>query len=109
MTWVAVIGFCAFVAIVFLLVEASRRLLEIHVDHGRVVKLEGRGPAEFVADFKDVLARNCASGTIIVRLEAGRAVVHVSGAIDENTAQQLRNVVGRFPTARLKAGRRVRR
>ena len=109
MTWVAVIGLCAFVVIVFLLVEASRRLLEIHADHGRVVKIEGRAPAELVGDFKDVLARSRASGTIIVRLEAGRAVVQVRGAIDENTAQQLRNVVGRFPTARLKAGRRVGR
>jgi hypothetical protein len=109
MTWIAVAGLLAFVYGVIAAVDASRRLLDIRVDHGRVVKLEGRAPGDLVHDVEDVLARSSASGRIVVQLEGNRAAVRVSGEIDEGTVQRLRNVVGRFPTARLRAARRVKR
>lgn len=109
MLWVALIGLVAFVFAVIAGVDASRRLLEIRVESGRVVKLEGRAPGDLVHDVEDVLTRSRASGTVIVRLEGDRAAVRVQGQFDEGTTQRLRNVVGRFPTARLRAARRVKR
>ncbi|HRI67639.1 MAG TPA: DUF3634 family protein [Polyangium sp.] len=109
MTWIAIGGFVVFVVLVVMAVDASRRLLDVHVDQGRVLKLEGRVPVELVHDVEDVLQRAKESGRVIVRLEGNRARVRVSGEIGEGTAQQLRNVVGRFPTARLRAARPVKR
>jgi hypothetical protein len=109
MTWLAIAGLLAFVYAVIAAVDASRRLLDVHVNQGVVKKLEGRAPGDLVHDVEDVLSRARATGRIVVQLEAHRAVVRVSGEIDEGTAQQLRNVVGRFPTARLRAARRVKR
>lgn len=109
MTWIAIAGLLAFVYAVITAVDASRRLLDIHVERGRILRLEGRAPGDLVHDVEDVLARSRATGHIVVKLEGDRAVVRVSGALDEGTVQQLRNVVGRFPTARLRAARRVKR
>jgi hypothetical protein len=109
MTWIAIAGLLAFIYGVIAAVDASRRLLDIHVDRGRVVKLEGRAPGDLVHDVEDVLARSKVSGRIVVQLEGDRAAVRISGEMDEGTVQQLRNVVGRFPTARLRAARRVKR
>jgi hypothetical protein len=109
MTWVAVIGLLAFLYAVIAAVDASRRLLEIHVESGRVTKLEGRAPGELVNDVEDVLLRSRASGTVIVQLEGSRAAVRVEGQIDEGTTQRLRNVVGRFPLQRLRTSPRVKR
>ena len=109
MTWIAIAGLVAFIYGVIVAVDASRRLLDIHVDRGRVVKLKGRAPGDLVHDVEDVLARSKVSGRIVVQLEGDRAAVRVSGEMDEGTVQQLRNVVGRFSTARLRAARRVKR
>jgi len=109
MTWIAIAGLLAFVYGVIAAVDASRRLLDIRVEHGRVVKLEGQAPGDLVHDVEDVVARSKSSGRIEVQLDGDRAAVRVSGEIDEGTAQRLRNVVGRFPAARLRAARRVKR
>lgn len=109
MVWVAVIGLLAFGYLVFVGVDASRRLLEVRVESGRVVKLRGRAPGDLVHDVEDVLTRSRATGTVVVRIEGNRAAVRVEGQIDEGTKQRLRNVVGRFPTARLRTARRVKR
>lgn len=92
-----------------LAVESTRRLLVLDATAGRVVRMRGRGPSDLVSDLEDVVARSRASGRIVLRLESGRVAVHASGSFDEGTKQQLRNVVGRFPVARLRTARRVTR
>jgi Protein of unknown function (DUF3634) len=109
MTWIAVIGLVAFVYGVIVAVDASRRVLEIQVERGRILKLEGKAPGELVNDVADVLERSQVTGRILVQFEGDRAAVRASGEVDEGTVQRLRNVVGRFPTARLRAGHRVKR
>lgn len=109
MTWIAIAGLLAFIYGVIAAVDASRRLLDIRVERGRVVRLEGRAPGDLVHDVEDVVKSSRVSGRIVVQLEGNRAAVRVSGEIDEGTAQRLRNVVGRFSTARLRAARRVKR
>lgn len=85
----------------------SRTLFVLRARAGRVVGLRGRAPGELVRDLEDVVASRRADGEIAVRIEGGAARVIVSGGIDEPTAQRARNVVGRFPLARLKAAPRL--
>jgi hypothetical protein len=87
---------------------ASRRLLLVSVEAGRVVRVRGRAPIELLTDIEDVLARARATGRLLVRLAGGRAEVRPDG-FDAVTVQRLRNVVGRFPVARLRTAPRVAR
>lgn len=87
---------------------ATRRLLVVDVKEGRVTGSGGRVPSEVYAEFIDVLSRAKATGRAEVRLKDGSAVVRTSGGIDAGVTQRLRNVIGRFPVARLRAGRPIR-
>lgn len=107
--WLGALGLVVFVVVVFVSVERTRRLLVVEAEGGRVARLSGRAPAELAADIEDVISRARATGTIVLRLEGGRVVVRAEKGIDETTAQRLRNVVGRFPVARLRTARRVDR
>ncbi|HVK65130.1 MAG TPA: DUF3634 family protein [Polyangium sp.] len=109
MAWLVALGLVAFVVVVIVSVERTRRLLVVEAQAGKVARLSGRAPAELAADIEDVLNRSRATGTIVLRLQGGRVVVRTEKGIDETTAQRLRNVVGRFPVARLRTARRVER
>ncbi len=109
MPWLAALGLVLFVLVVIVSVERTRRLFVVEARGGRIVRLSGRAPAELSSDIEDVLSRARATGTVVLRLEGGRVVVRAERGIDETTAQRLRNVVGRFPVARLRTARRVRR
>lgn len=97
-----------FVVVLFL-ARQTRVLLVIEVSGGRIVRMSGRGPAELCSDLEDVLARSMSTGKVVLFLEGGRATVRATGSMDEGTKQMLRNVVGRFPIARLRSARRVER
>lgn len=97
-----------FVVVLFL-ARQTRVLLVIEVSAGRILRLSGRAPAELCSDLEDVLSRSMATGKVVLFLEGGRATVRATGSMDEATKQRLRNVVGRFPVARLKSARRVER
>ncbi len=106
-----VVGVLLVLAAVGALVLAVRRALELFVleaRDGQLVTARGRSPAELLREIEDILDRARASGTIVVRLEAGHAAVRATG-LDEATTQRLRNVVGRFPTARLKTAPQIAR
>jgi hypothetical protein len=107
--WIVALGLVGFVVFVLVSAEATRRILVVDVEAGQIVKLEGRAPADLTSDVEDVLRRSGATGQVVLRLEASRIVVRSKGALDETTMQRLRNVVGRFPVARLRTARRVRR
>jgi len=107
--WIVALGLVAFVVYSLVSAGLSRRLLVLDVARGKVARLGGRAPAELVSDIEDILARSGSTGRIIVQLESSRAIVRAEGSFDEATKQRLRNVVGRFPVARLRAARRVKR
>ena len=66
--------------------------------------MRGKLPAEVMGEIEDVVKRaRLVTGTIIVRKEDGMITVRTRGIRDENAMQQLRNAVGRFPKARLRA------
>jgi len=92
------------------LVLAARRattLLDLTAEDGRVVKRRGRATAELMNEISDVLEGARATGRVRLRLEDGGVVVD-SPDMDAGTRQRLRNVVARFPTARLKTAPRLR-
>lgn len=92
------------------LVIAARRatsVLVVHAEEGRVVGLRGRAPGELLHDLQDVLARSRATGRVELRIE-DRGVTVYTRSLDAATEQQIRNVVGRFPAARLKTAPPVR-
>lgn len=103
------LGVVLVLAVLGALVLAVRRALELMVleaRDGRVVTARGRSPAELLREIEDILDRARATGRIVVRLEAGHVAVRATG-LDEGTMQRLRNVVGRFPPARLKSAPRI--
>jgi hypothetical protein len=106
-TWLALL-FAA--ALLLALVIAARRaatVLVVRVEAGRVVQLRGRAPGELLRDLQDVFDRSGATGSLELRLGDG-GVVAVTRDLDARTEQQIRNVVGRFPPARLKTAPPVR-
>jgi hypothetical protein len=72
------------------------------------VERRGRAPGELLRDLDDIFARADATGHLTLRLEGGGVVVHTDD-LDATVQQQIRNVVGRFPAARLKTAPQVRR
>ncbi len=86
----------------------SRRLLVIDVENGKIVRAGGKVPSDFYAEVVDVLDRTKASGRCEVRIQKGHAIVLGTRGLSEAAIQRVRNVVGRFPLARLRAGRPVR-
>lgn len=97
-------------ALLIALALAARRattVLVARVEAGRVVELRGRAPGELLRDLGDIWARNEATGRLVLRLDGGRVAADTAD-FDAATGQQIRNVVGRFPPARLKTAPRVR-
>lgn len=84
----------------------ARRLLFIRAAQGRIVRAVGRAPPELLREVGDVLARAKSTGHVVIAIEGGIAVLRTSG-IDPNVEQRLRNVLGRFPLARLRTAPRV--
>jgi hypothetical protein len=83
----------------------SNELFQIVVRDGKQRVLRGHAPAALLADFGDVL-RGVKRAEIRALKAGGRAELRYRGDIDEVVAQRLRNVLGMYPLARLKLGRR---
>jgi hypothetical protein len=95
------------VAALYVAADRARTLVVYRIDpksRNRLAVVRGRLPAEVVGEIEDVVKRaRLATGTIIVRKEDGMVTVRTRGIDDANAVQQLRNAVGRFPKARLRA------
>lgn len=96
--------------VIFAFVQAflSRRLIVVDVEDGLIKSAKGRVPQDFYAEVVDVLERARATGRVDVRFAEGKPKLITGGAIDANVAQRLRNVIGRFPPSKLRAGRPIR-
>jgi len=85
------------------LVAAVRRALQVLVvdlERGDIVRRRGRATPELLREIADVARRSRSTGRVVLKLEGGQVAVRTQGLTDA-TEQQLRNVVGRFPKARL--------
>jgi hypothetical protein len=105
--WFSLVALLAAFAWILTRVAASRVLFRIRAAGGRIVSATGRAPGELLHDVADVLRRHEASGAVTVRLREGRAQV-VASDLPPAAVQQIRNVVGRFPLARLRTAPPIR-
>jgi hypothetical protein len=89
----------------------SNELLCFEVTRGKMRVLRGRAPARLLNDLEDVVRRpKVPFATVRIVSENGKPRVLLSkGKIKDGQIQQLRNVVGRFQVAEIRAGGRVRR
>jgi hypothetical protein len=90
------------------LARKDRELFRVRADRGELCWEAGRLPASLRAELADVLGRARASGLVVGYRSEGRVALRVVGLDDPLLVQRLRNVVGRFPLARVAAAPRMR-
>ncbi len=105
--------FVAAVAIALIALWLSARaavtVCVLDITGGDVVVRRGGLAPRILADIGDVVVRpKVARATLRIVRERGRAVLQVSGTIPQTQLQQLRNVVGSVPLAKLVNSRRRR-
>ena len=103
--WLA-LGVVAAFAGILLAAARARVIVRMRVEAGRVVHARGRLSAELRAELNDALPRGAMGSIELVRDRDAVAVV--ARGLDPGAAQRVRNVVGRFPAARLRTAPRVR-
>ena len=91
---------------------AARRaneLFVIRVERGNVRHLRGRLPPALLSAIAEVVARPVVERATVRALLRDRVpALEVRGRVPDFQVQQLRNVLGQFPAARIRAGRRAR-
>ena len=86
----------------------SNQLFVLHIVDGHAYFRRGRMPQTLLDEMNDVTQREgVADARITVIVEDGSPRLTGSG-YGEGVAQQLRNVIGTYPLARIKAGGRPR-
>jgi len=79
-------------------------LFSIRVESGRTRLVRGRIPPRLLSDIEDVLHRaRVSSATIRVVTERGEPKL-VAPDLSDGTRQQLRNVIGTYRVAQIRAG-----
>lgn len=89
-----------------LALRRSNELFRARVRAGKLELVRGRIPQGLFDDLEDVFAGSTVDADLRVVKEHGRARVELTGA-GEATTQRVRNVVGRFQVAEIRAGRRA--
>lgn len=105
--WVYLLLVAAAVAALVVSARRATTLLEVRFERGAIVHARGRAPGELLADLGDAARFERASGVLRLRLAGGGVELEL-GALPPSTAQRMRNVVGRFSSARLRGAPRVR-
>ncbi len=104
----------AAVALVLLALWASSRsaitVCVLEITSGEVVVRSGGLAPRILADLRDVAARpKIPRATVRIVRDRGHAALELNGAVPAAQLQQLRNVLGSVPLAKLANGRRGRR
>lgn len=108
MTLLVGLGILLLLAIPFAIsLRRSNELFRARVRGGEMELLRGRIPQAMFDDLNDVFAGTSAEGELTVVVEGGRPRTRLRG-FGEATAQRVRNVVGRFRVAEIRAGRRAK-
>lgn len=111
MAWLVVVAVTVLLALP--LVRAIRRsneLFVVSIAGGRARFVRGRMPQRLLDDLDDV-ARSAPREPlrVVVTQEDGVARTRIEGAASAATAQRIRNVVGQWRTAQIRAGSPRRR
>lgn len=102
----------AAVAVLLWMMRNANLLFSAKVEQGRVVALRGRAPKGLMRDMTDVLRqRPVKQATLRVVVQGGAPALEANGDLSEGEQQRLRNVLGTWPLAKIRAApyRRVRR
>jgi hypothetical protein len=91
---------CAPVAIA---VVRANQLFVLRVKAGRLVFLRGRMPQSLFDQLND-LVKHAPNGLLIAVRDNGRPRLVARGRFDAGLLQQIRNVIGLYPLAKLRAG-----
>jgi len=95
------------------LVWAARRATElfaVRIEGGRAKHLRGRMPPALFTEIADICGRPpIERATLRAVLQGGTPALQITGAVSDAQAQRLRNVLGRFPAARIRSGRMASR
>jgi hypothetical protein len=86
----------------------SNQLFVLRVRAGKLTFIRGRMPQSLFDQLSDVLRGSHADGTLVVITENGRPRVAPRGRFDLGQLQQVRNIVGLYPLAKIRAGARPR-
>jgi hypothetical protein len=102
-TWFAFGALAAAIAALMHFAFRSREFFVLSVQNGVTKVARGRAPAELLQGLADVFARaNVQRASVkVVRAEHGARIV--ASGLDDFTLQRARNVLGTFPSHRLKA------
>lgn len=90
-------------------ISRSTELFVLRVERGRCRFVRGRMPQGLLDEMQEVLGKTAVSGRLRAVQERGAAVLECDGEFSEGTRQVLRNIMGQFPLARIKAGYPPRR
>ena len=84
----------------------ANELFAIRVERGKARHVRGRMPPALFSAIAEVVARPAvAHATVRAVLRNRTPALEVSGDVPDYQVQQLRNVLGQFPLARIRAGR----
>lgn len=87
----------------------SNQVFVLRVHSGQLKFIRGRMPQQLYDQISDTVRGSNAAGELIVVTDAGRPRVTSKGQFDPGLLQQLRNVVGLYPLAKIRAGGKPRR
>ena len=107
---VMALGVFAFMALLWASARAATTVCVLEIRDGKVeVKSGGLAP-RILSDVRDVARRpKIARATVRVTRDKDHASLAIRGVVSEAQEQQLRNVVGSVPLAKVEAGKKKRR
>ena len=79
----------------------------LRIRAGNVALVRGRIPPPLLADLRDICKTPAASGSLRIVVEDRRARVYAEGELTSAQKQQVKNVLGAWPVARLRNGARA--
>jgi hypothetical protein len=85
-------------------IRRSTELFVLDVDAGRTTLRRGRLPQALFRDIVEVFQSTQAQGRLRVIVEQQVPTLDMRGRADEYTLQRLRNLVGAYPLAKIRAG-----
>jgi hypothetical protein len=106
---IALFVFALFLGAIVLWARRARTLFELEIRSGRLVRASGRMPQGLLNDVLVVLPRNHETRLVIrCSIEGDRACLSTQGPVTDDEAQQLRNLLGLWPLARLRGAPQIR-
>lgn len=104
------LGVFAFMALLWASARAATTVCVLEIRDGKVEVKSGGIAPRILGDIRDIARRpKIARATVRVSRAKDRASVTVRGDLSEAQEQQMRNVVGSVPLAKVEAGAKRRR